>query len=59
MNMPTLETANPLLDSLARVDLRLQRLRTKVMAGKVVEAIGTVVKVALQGVGVGDLVEFR
>jgi len=50
---------NPLLDSLARLDMRLERLRTKVMAGKVVEAIGTTVKVALQGVGVGDLVEFR
>ena len=50
---------NPLLDALGRSELRLERLRTKVTAGKVVEAIGTVVKVALQGVGVGDLVEFR
>ena len=52
-------TTNPLRDGLARMEMRLERLRTKVMAGKVVEAIGTVVKVALQGVGVGDLVEFR
>ncbi len=51
--------SNPLEDGLARVDMRLERLRTKVVAGKVVEAIGTVVKVALQGVGVGDLCEFR
>jgi len=50
---------NPLLDALGRVELRLQRLHTKVLAGKVVEAIGTVVKVALPGVGVGDLCEFR
>jgi flagellar biosynthesis/type III secretory pathway ATPase len=50
---------NPLLDVLGRVDLRLQRLHTKVTAGKVVEAVGTVVKVAMQGVGVGDLCEFR
>ena len=50
---------NPLLDALGRTEMRLERLRTKVTAGKVVEAIGTVVKVALQGVGVGDLCEFR
>jgi type III secretion protein N (ATPase) len=50
---------NPLLDPLGRVELRLQRLHTKVLAGKVVEAVGTVVKVALPGVGVGDLCEFR
>lgn len=50
---------NPLMDGLTRLGMRLERLHTKVLAGKVVEAIGTVVKVALQGVGVGDLVEFR
>ena len=53
------EGENPLWDTLGRVELRLQRLHTKVMAGKVVEAVGTVVKVALPGVGVGDLCEFR
>ena len=37
---------NPLADALGRSELRLERLRTKVTAGKVVEAIGTVVKVA-------------
>jgi ATP synthase in type III secretion protein N len=60
---PPLQTSlgdrNPLVDALGRVELRLQRLRTKVTAGKVVEAVGTVVKVAMQGVGVGDLCEFR
>lgn len=54
-----LDQQNPLLDALGRVELRLQRLHTKVLAGKVVEAVGTVVKVALPGVGVGDLCEFR
>ena len=49
------EGQNPLLDPLGRVELRLQRLHTKVLAGKVVEAVGTVVKVALPGVGVGCL----
>jgi type III secretion protein N (ATPase) len=50
---------NPLWGGLDRVQVRLDRLATLVVAGKVVEAIGTVVKVALQGVGVGDLCEFR
>jgi type III secretion protein N (ATPase) len=57
--LPTLPARNPLPDALARSAMRLERLRTQVTAGKVVEAIGTVVKVALPGVGVGDLVEFR
>ncbi len=49
----------PLDPFLVRTERRLARLRTEVLAGKVVEAIGTVVKVALHGIGVGDLVEFR
>jgi type III secretion protein N (ATPase) len=53
------EKSNPLLGALGRSELRLERLRTKITSGRVVEAIGTVVKVALQGVSVGDLVEFR
>ena len=57
--LPALPARNPLPDALGRSAMRLERLRTQVTAGKVVEAIGTVVKVALPGVGVGDLVEFR
>jgi len=52
-------TGNPFSSSLERADARLQRLHTKGVAGKVIEAVGTVVKVALSKVGVGDLVEFR
>lgn len=58
--LPSLkDKSNPLLGALGRAELRLERLRTKITAGRVVEAIGTVVKVALQGVSVSDLVEFR
>ena len=56
MNSPV---DNPFLSTRERADLRLDRLRTTVVAGKVVEAVGTVVKVALPNVGVGDLCEFR
>jgi len=58
--LPSLrQRPNPLIGALGRSELRLERLRTKITSGKVIEAIGTVVKVALQGVSVGDLVEFR
>lgn len=51
---------NLLLPVLDRIRFRLGRHNPpSILAGKVVEAIGTVVKVAIQGVGIGDLVEFR
>ena len=45
--------------SMERLDKRAHKINPPQIAGKVVEAVGTVVKVALQGVGIGDLCEFR
>ena len=56
---PVDHSVNPFASVLDRADMRMQRIHTKGVAGKVVEAVGTVVKVALPKVGVGDLVEFR
>jgi len=50
---------NPFFGELEHIGARLERLRTGLVAGKVIEAVGTLVKVALQGVGVGDMCEFR
>ena len=45
--------------AIRRLGSRLQRSQKHGLSGRVVEAVGTVVKVALVGVTIGDLVEFR
>lgn len=45
--------------ALERSLVRISRLRPVAPAGKVIEAVGTVVKIALSSVGIGDLIEFR
>lgn len=55
----TLAQLNDFSEPLQRLSMQGMQLREVAPAGKVVEAIGTVVKVALATVGIGDLVEFR
>ena len=50
---------NPLLSSFESLSERLSTLSTKTVAGRVVETIGPVVKVAMPDVAIGQLCEFR
>jgi len=45
--------------AIGRLRSKLERSRKHGLTGRVIEAVGTVVKVALVGVTIGDLVEFK
>ena len=51
--------SNPLLSSFDGLSERLEKLSTKTIAGRVVETIGPVVKVAMPDVVIGQLCEFK